>query len=72
MVKPEFIHGAMAESQQELTHQLTAVRAQLQQVVLFMAEFSMQLKFGISLLRITKTRDIDERLRGRFYTRACI
>ena len=33
MVNPESIQGAMAESEQELTHELTAVRAQLQQVV---------------------------------------
>jgi len=33
MVTPESIQGAMAESEQELTHELTAVRAQLQQVV---------------------------------------
>jgi len=33
MVKLESIQGAVVESEQELTHELTAVRAQLQQVV---------------------------------------
>ena len=33
MGKPESIQGAMAEREQEVTHGLTAVRAELQQVV---------------------------------------
>ena len=33
MVKSESIQGAMAEREQEVTHGLTAVRAELQQVV---------------------------------------
>jgi len=74
MVTPESIQGAMAESEQELTHELTAVRAQLQQVVSRLGSIEgKKIRFSLwqnlvcslnltFLLRISKTRNIDEQL----------